>query len=135
MHEAPKPRARIVRRYQSPTLSTNQGSRPPREQSRGRRDISICCYADNTLLGCLQIRSSVRKGGFQMGRWSMVLRLFLLAALAGCASQAASTPTAGGGSPDIVVLNGCRVDPARICNSVRGQNVTLSGTGLSADPR
>jgi len=70
-----------------------------------------------------------------MGRWSMVLRLFLLAALAGCASQAASTPTAGGGSPDIVVLNGCRVDPARICNSVRGQNVTLSGTGLSADPR
>ena len=34
-----------------------------------------------------------------------------------------------------VVLNGCRVDPARICNSIRGQSVDMSNTGLQADPR
>ena len=33
------------------------------------------------------------------------------------------------------VLNGCRVDPARICNSLRGQNVDMSSTGLQGDSR
>jgi hypothetical protein len=59
--------------------------------------------------------------------------LFLSTAIAACAANSASTGSAGGGPPDVVVLNGCRVDPARICNSVRGQNVTMSGTGLQAD--
>jgi hypothetical protein len=63
----------------------------------------------------------------------LVLILLLSTAIAACGSQNASS--GNGGASDVVVLNGCRVDPARICNSVRGQNVTMSGTGLSADPR
>ena len=59
--------------------------------------------------------------------------LFVSTAIAACASHGASS--GGGGSTDVVVLNGCRVDPARICNNIRGQNVDISNTGLQADPR
>jgi hypothetical protein len=65
-----------------------------------------------------------------MQRRLLVLILFISTVIAACGSQNASS--GGDGS---VVLNGCRVDPARICNTVRGQNVTMSNTGLSADPR
>jgi hypothetical protein len=64
-----------------------------------------------------------------MQRRLLVSILFVSTVIAACGSQNASS---GDGS---VVLNGCRVDPARICNTVRGQNVTMSNTGLSADPR
>lgn len=60
-----------------------------------------------------------------------VLSLALLITLAACSSQGASS----GGAGNVVVLNGCRVDAARICNNVRGQNVIMSGTGLTADSR
>jgi hypothetical protein len=65
-----------------------------------------------------------------MQRRLPALILFISTVIAACGSQNSSS--GGGGS---VVLNGCRVDPARICNNVRGQNVTMSDTGLSADPR
>jgi hypothetical protein len=52
--------------------------------------------------------------------------------VAACASRSTSS---GGASPDVKVLNGCRVDAARICDSLRGQTVTMSTTGLQADPR
>ena len=65
-----------------------------------------------------------------MRRRLPVLILFISTVIAACASQNASS-----GGDSSVVLNGCRVDPARICNTVRGQNVTMSNTGLSADPR
>jgi hypothetical protein len=60
----------------------------------------------------------------------LVLFLFVSTMVAACGSQNGSS--GGDGS---VVLNGCKVDPARICNSVKGQNVTVSNTGLEADPR
>ena len=65
-----------------------------------------------------------------MRRRLPVLILFISTVIAACGSQNASS-----GGDSSVVLNGCRVDPARICNTVRGQNVTMSNTGLSADPR
>ncbi|MGA3230663.1 MAG: hypothetical protein ABSD51_12015 [Candidatus Binatus sp.] len=68
-----------------------------------------------------------------MQRSLLVLLLFVSTAIAACASHGASS--GGGGSTDVVVLNGCRVDPARICNNIRGQNVDISNTGLQADPR
>ncbi len=68
-----------------------------------------------------------------MQRSLAVLLLFVSTAIAACASHGASS--GGGGSTDVVVLNGCRVDPARICNNIRGQNVDISNTGLQADPR
>ena len=68
-----------------------------------------------------------------MQRCLLVLLLFLSTTVAACAANGTSPGGAGGGSSDVVVLNGCRVDPARICNNVRGQNVTMSGTGLQAD--
>ena len=71
-------------------------------------------------------------GGSQMPRSSLVLVIFLSSALAACASHSASS--VAGGPPDVVVLNGCRVDPARICNNIRGQSVDMSN-GLQADPR
>ncbi len=64
----------------------------------------------------------------------LVLILFLSTTVAACASNTASGGAVGGSS-DVKVLNGCRVDPARICDSIRGQNVTMSGTGLQADSR
>jgi hypothetical protein len=70
-----------------------------------------------------------------MRRIVMVLFLFVTPVVAGCSTQTASTSTAGGGSSNIVVLNGCRVDPAIICNRTRGQSVTMSQTGLQGDPR
>jgi hypothetical protein len=62
-----------------------------------------------------------------------VLFLFVSMTVAACASQ--STSSGGGGAPDVKVLNGCRVDAGRICDSLRGQTVTMSGTGLEADSR
>jgi hypothetical protein len=70
--------------------------------------------------------------GSQMERSSLVLLIFLSSALAACASH--STSNGAGGPPDVVVLNGCRVDPARICNNIRGQSVDMTN-GLQADPR
>jgi hypothetical protein len=68
-----------------------------------------------------------------MKRCLLALILFASTAMiAACSSQGASS---GGGASDVVVLNGCRVDPARICNNVRGQTVVMSGTGLNADSR
>jgi hypothetical protein len=63
----------------------------------------------------------------------LVLILFLSTTVAACSSNTASG--GAGGSSNVKVLNGCRVDPARICDNVRGQTVTVSGTGLQADPR
>ena len=67
-----------------------------------------------------------------MARSSLILLIFLSLALAACASHSASS--GAGGPPNIVVLNGCRVDPARICNTIRGQSVNMTN-GLQADPR
>ena len=58
----------------------------------------------------------------------LVLILFASTVIAGCGSQSGSDPSGA------VVLNGCRVDPTRICNSIRGQSVNESNTGLQADP-
>jgi len=66
-----------------------------------------------------------------MQRSLLILLLFVPIAFAACASQSASS--GGGGSTDVVVLNGCRVDPARICNSIRGKDVNMGG--MTADPR
>ncbi len=68
-----------------------------------------------------------------MQRSLLVLLLLVSTAIAACAPQGASS--AGGASTDVVVLNGCRVDPARICNNIRGKSVDMSNTGLQADPR
>jgi hypothetical protein len=68
-----------------------------------------------------------------MRRSLLILLLVVSATFAACASN--SAPSGGSGSSNVKVLNGCRVDPARICDSIRGQNVTMSQTGLSADPR
>jgi hypothetical protein len=68
-----------------------------------------------------------------MQRSLLVLLLFVTTTLAACASNSSSS--GAGGSSEAVVLNGCRVDPARICNNIRGQTVQISGTGLNADPR
>jgi hypothetical protein len=68
-----------------------------------------------------------------MRRSLLVLLLFVTTAMAGCASQGGST--GGKGSTNVVNMNGCKVDPAPICNSVRGQSVDMSDTGLTADPR
>ena len=67
----------------------------------------------------------------------LVLILFLSTTVAACASNGATNGAsrAAGGSSDVKVLNGCRVDPARICNSIRGQSVTMADTGMQADSR
>jgi hypothetical protein len=65
-----------------------------------------------------------------MQRRLLVLVLFVSTVIAGCGSQNASS-----GGDSSVVLNGCKVDPARICNSLRGHSVDESSTGLQADPR
>jgi hypothetical protein len=64
----------------------------------------------------------------------LVLILFLSTTVAACSSNTASGGAAGGSS-EVKVLNGCRVDPARICNSIRGQSVDMSNTGLQGDSR
>ncbi len=61
----------------------------------------------------------------------LVLILVVAATVAACASNSASS--GAGGSTDVKVLNGCRVDAGRICNSIRGQSVDESNTGLEAD--
>ena len=66
----------------------------------------------------------------------LVLILFLSTTLAACSSNTSNTASGtAGGSSDVKVLNGCRVDPARICNAIRGQSVTMAGTGMQADSR
>jgi hypothetical protein len=61
----------------------------------------------------------------------LVLILFVSTAIAACASQGGS----GGGKTNVVDMNGCKVDPAPICDSARGQPVNMSATGLTADSR
>ena len=68
-----------------------------------------------------------------MMRVSLVLLFVVSMSLGSCSTQ--NSPSGGGGSSDVKVLNGCRVDPARICNSLRGQNVDMSSTGLQGDSR
>jgi hypothetical protein len=67
----------------------------------------------------------------------LVLLLFVAASMMACASQGASQGGSSDGkaSTNIVDMNGCKVDPAPICNSLRGQSVDMSNTGLSADSR
>ena len=65
-----------------------------------------------------------------MQRRLLVLILFVSTVIAACGSQNGSS-----GGDSSVVLNGCRVDPARICNNLRGKPVDESNTGLQADPR
>jgi len=71
-----------------------------------------------------------------MQRYLLVFLLFVSASIAACASQSASSGGGGstGGSGGAVVMNGCKVDPAPICDRVRGQNVDMSN-GMTADPR
>jgi len=59
----------------------------------------------------------------------LVLVFFVSTAVTACGSQSRSADPSGA-----VVLNGCRIDPTRICNSIRGQSVDESNTGLQADP-
>ena len=72
-----------------------------------------------------------------MRRRVFVLILLVSTTVAACASNGASTGgvSTGGSSNEIKVLNGCRVDPARICNRIRNQPVDMSGTGLQGDSR
>ena len=64
-----------------------------------------------------------------MQRRLLVLIFFVAAVIAGCGSQSGSANPSGA-----VVLNGCRIDPTLICNSIRGQSVDESNTGLQSDP-
>lgn len=68
-----------------------------------------------------------------MRRLLLALVLFMATAIAACASQGASS--GGKGSTKVVDMNGCKVDPAPICDQVRGQSVDMSSTGLQGDPR
>jgi len=69
-----------------------------------------------------------------MPRYLFVFLLFVSASITACASQSASTASSGGGGPSgAVVMNGCKVDPAPICDSARGQSVDMGG--MTADPR
>jgi hypothetical protein len=68
-----------------------------------------------------------------MRRDLLVLLLFVSTAVAACASN--SAPPSANPAGSSVVLNGCRVDPARICNNIRNQPVDMAGTGLQADSR
>ena len=67
----------------------------------------------------------------------LVLLLYVATSMMACASQGASPGGSSDGkaSTNIVDMNGCKVDPAPICNSARGQAVDMSDTGLTADPR
>jgi hypothetical protein len=70
-----------------------------------------------------------------MRRYLFIFLLFVSASIAACASQSASNASSGGGgSSGAVVMNGCKVDPAPICDSARGQSVDMSN-GMTADPR
>ena len=75
-----------------------------------------------------------------MQRYLIVFVLFLSASIAACSSQSASNASSGSsgssgsGSTGAVVMNGCKVDPAPICDSIRGQSVNMSN-GMTADPR
>ena len=67
-----------------------------------------------------------------MRRYLFVFLLFVSASIAACATKSASS--GGSGSSGAVVMNGCKVDPAPICDSARGQSVDASN-GMTADPR
>ena len=66
-----------------------------------------------------------------MRRYLLVFVLFVSASIAACAAKSASS--GGSGSSGAVVMNGCKVDPAPICDSIRGQEVDMGG--MTADPR
>jgi hypothetical protein len=68
-----------------------------------------------------------------MRRSLLVLVLFMSTTIAACASQSVSS--GGKGSTNVVDMNGCKVDPAPICNSIRGQSVDMAETGLQGDSR
>ena len=68
-----------------------------------------------------------------MHRVLLALVVFAATTIAACASQGGSS--GGQGATNIVDMNGCKVDPAPICNSLRGQSVTMANTGLQADSR
>jgi hypothetical protein len=69
-----------------------------------------------------------------MRRCLFVFLLFVSASITACAAQSASSAPGGSGSSGAVVMNGCKVDPAPICDSIRGQSVDASN-GMTADPR
>jgi hypothetical protein len=62
-----------------------------------------------------------------------LLVLLVSTIVAGCASQSVSS--GGKASTNVVDMNGCKVDPAPICDSARGQQVDMSNTGLQGDSR
>src|ERR1700674_671210 len=66
-----------------------------------------------------------------MHRLLLALVLFVATTIAACASQGASS--GGKGATNIVDMNGCKVDPAPICDSLRGKEVNMGG--MTADPR
>jgi hypothetical protein len=68
-----------------------------------------------------------------MHRRLLVLVLLASTIIAGCAAQGVSS--GGTGSTNVVDMNGCKVDPAPICDRVRGQSVDMSNTGLQGDSR
>jgi hypothetical protein len=68
-----------------------------------------------------------------MQRYLLVFVLLVSGSIAACASQSASNASSGGAT-GAVVMKGCKVDPAPICDSARGQNVEMSN-GMTADPR
>jgi hypothetical protein len=60
-----------------------------------------------------------------------LLVLLVSTIVAGCASQSVSS--GGKASTNVVDMNGCKVDPAPICDSLRGKESNLGG--MTADPR
>jgi hypothetical protein len=62
----------------------------------------------------------------------LVLFLFVTTAMVACGSQGGSS--GGRGSTNVVDMNGCKVDPAPICNSARSQSVQMSN-GMTSDHR
>lgn len=65
-----------------------------------------------------------------MRRSLLILVLGVSMTITACASQSASG--GGSGSTKVVDMNGCKVDPAPICNDARGKSVTMSN-GMTVD--
>jgi hypothetical protein len=66
-----------------------------------------------------------------MQRWVLISLLSVLTIIAACASRSTSP---GAQPSDIVVLNGCKVDPARICHNSSGPDLNAYGGNWSSDP-
>jgi hypothetical protein len=66
-----------------------------------------------------------------MQRWLFIFLLSLLTVGAACASKSTSS---GVPPSDLVVLNGCRIDPARICHNSAGPDLNAYGGDWSSDP-